>query len=294
MNQALVDKKFIDIEKVFKEKNASLGNLIPGFIFRLIRRIVHEDEINEFLNRNKDYVGITFLKKVTAYFNTKYEIVGKESLPKSSRVVFAANHPLGGIEGIVLTEIIADIYGDARVPVNDILLNIKNFKPLFIPLNKHGASSKDAIIEFDQNYKSDIAMLMFPSGHVSRKIDGVIRDIPWRKTFISKAKEHQRMIIPCFVEAKNSERFYRVASWRKFLGIKANLEMFLLPDELFKQRNSRLKFYFGQAIPPDFFDKRFRPQEWSEKLQDYVYQLPTGEKRSFMEIINSTENQANL
>ncbi len=287
MNEVSASGKFIDIEKVFKQKNAGLGKWIPGFVFSFIRRIIHETEINAFLERNNNEWGIPFLKQVTGYFNASYELVGKENLPESPRVVFAANHPLGGMEGIVLTEIIADQYGDARVPVNDILLSIKNFKPLFIPINKHGMSSKEAILEFDENYKSDRAMLMFPAGYVSRKNQGVIRDIPWRKTFISKAKEHQRMIIPTFVEATNSKRFYRVASFRKFFGIKANLEMFLLPDELFRQKNSKLRFYFGQAVPPDFFDKRHRPQDWALLLQNYVYELPKGEKRSFMEMIDS-------
>lgn len=278
--------KYIDVEGVFKQKNKKLWALIPGFIFWMIRKLVHEKEINLFMAQHGEKWGKEFSDKVVDYFKVKVDYHGIEHLPKDPKVIIAANHPFGGIEGIVMTNFLANHYGDVRVPSNDILMSIKNFKPYFIPINKHGSNSKIAAIEMDKSLASEIPLLIYPAGMVSRKNNGIIRDLPWKKTFISKAIEYKRPIVPTFVEGRNSRLFYSVAGIRKLLGISSNLEMMLLPHELFRMQHAEFKIHFAQPVPPEFFDKRFRPAEWTEKFQEYVYQFAQGEERSFMEVIN--------
>jgi hypothetical protein len=281
--------KFIDIEKLFEQKNASLARMLPGFVFSYIKRIMHQDEINDFLWENRSLQSIEFLNKVNAYFNVTIDLIGKENFPVDTKTVFAANHPLGGLEGILLTNIIANHYGDARVPVNDLLLSVKNFKPLFIPINKHGSTSKEAIKIFDATYATDIPLLMFPSGYVSRKRKGVIKDIDWRKTFLTKAIKHGRSITPTFITGENSPFFYNLNILREALGIKANLEMFFLANELFKKQNGHLKAYFGPAIEASYFDKRYTPVKWAKLVQEYAYSLVEKPKRNFEQFVLETE-----
>lgn len=289
MDSAENQSKYIDVEGVFKQKNKKLWSLIPGFIFWMIRRLVHEKEINHFMSQHGKKWGKEFSEVAVDYFKVKINYHGIENLPSDPKVIIAANHPFGGIEGIVMTNFLAGHYGDVRVPSNDILMSIKNFKPYFIPINKHGSNSKIAAIELDKSLAAEIPLLIYPAGMVSRKNKGIIKDLPWKKTFITKSIEYKRPIVPTFVEGRNSKLFYAVAGIRKALRIKANLEMMLLPHELFRMHRAELNIYFAPPVSPEFFDKRYRPAEWTEKFQEYVYLFAQGEKRSFMEVINQTK-----
>lgn len=280
--------KFIDIEKVFKSKNKTLGRLMPGFVFRLIGRLVHQDEINAFLEKNGHIWGKDFAAVSANYFKVGVEYSGLENLPDNRRIIIAANHPFGGIEGIMMTDFFCKHYGDVRVPSNDILMSIKNFKPLFIPINKHGSNSKLSAQILDESLGADIPLLIFPAGLVSRKNNGVIMDLPWKKTFISKSIQYNRMVIPTYVDGHNSKWFYRVAGLRKFLKIKANIEMFLLPYELFRTPKAQFKIHFLPPVPAEFFDKRYKPAEWAELMREYIYRFAKGDNRSFMDVVNQS------
>lgn len=284
-NQKMGPGKFIDVEKVFAEKNPSLAKVLPGFVFSLIRRVVHEDDLNSFLEINGHLQGLDFVNKALEFFSIKTKPIDFDKLKDNGRFVFAANHPLGGLEGMALTKVLVEKYGNIRIPVNDILLKVPNFSPYFSPINKHGASTKEAIRQFDENYASDIQMLMFPAGMVSRKIKGIITDLEWKKTFITKSIQHKRDVVPIFSGGQNSNLFYNSARLRKFLGIKANLEMFVLPHELFKQKDQTIDMIFSDPIPYQFFDKRMSHKDWALKVREFVYALPGGYKGSFEEFI---------
>jgi 1-acyl-sn-glycerol-3-phosphate acyltransferase len=288
MEQVESQSKFIDVEGVFKSKNKKLWTIIPGFVFWLIRRLVHEVEINEFLAKHNHLWGKDFNDEVVKHFKVDVNYHGIGHLPKDPKVIIAANHPFGGIEGIVMTKFLYDHYGDVRVPSNDILMSITNFNPLFIPINKHGSNSKISAIEMEKSLNSEVPLLIYPAGMVSRKNNGILRDLSWKKTFLTKSIEYNRPIVPTFVEGHNSKLFYAVAGIRKMLGMKANLEMMLLPHELFRMRGAVINIHFAPAVPPDFFDKRFRAAEWALKLQEYIYLYAQGEKRSFMDVINQS------
>lgn len=280
------EDKFIDIERVFKSKSKKLGALMPRFVFRLIGNLVHQDEINAFLQKNGNLWGIDFTEKVAEYFQVKVSYYGIENLPDDPRVIVASNHPFGGIEGIMMTKFMCNHYGDVRVPSNDILMTIKNFRPLFIPINKHGSNSKLAAQIMDESLDSNIPFMIYPAGLVSRKNKGVLKDLEWKKTFITKAIQYNRPIVPTYVEGQNTKLFYFVAGLRKLLKIKANIEMFLLPHELFKARNKEFKIYFTPAVPAEFFDKRYKPAGWAELMKEYLYLYAAGDKRSFMDVVN--------
>jgi putative hemolysin len=263
----------LDVRGVFKSKNPKLARMMPGFVFRLIEKIVHQDELNAFLERAGSAIGVEFAQIAIKDFNISVKVFGEENLPSSGRFLFAGNHPLGGFDGVVLMGILGKKYGDIRFLVNDILMNIKNLRPVFLPINKHGANSRQAAEMINNAFASDIPMITFPAGLCSRKINGVITDLQWKSNFIKKAVEYKRDIVPVFVEARNSDFFYNLSNFRKKIGIKINIEMFFLPHELCKFRNNEISFYFGKPIPYANFDKSCSLEQWTEYVRGVVYKL---------------------
>ena len=193
-----------------------------------------------------------------------------------------ANHPLGGLDGLAFAREVGDIYPDVKFIVNDILLNIKNLEPIFVPVNKHGKQSSDYVRRIEATYHSNAQILNFPAGLCSRKIKGKIVDLPWHKSFINKAQKHQRHIIPVHISGKNSNFFYNLANLRVFLGIKSNIEMFYLPNEMFKQQAAHIDLTFGKPIDYRWLDKRFSPQQWATKIKEHVYRLESNSQEEFV------------
>jgi putative hemolysin len=266
--------KIIDIEHVFRSKNPVLAKLIPKTVYNYLKRIIHEDSINYILNKNQDKYGLSFVDAIISEFGLNIEISGLENLPENGRNIIASNHPLGGPDGLALMSTVGKIWNDIKFPVNDILLFLPNLNPLFIPINKHGSNSSNVRI-IDDTFSSDCTIIYFPAGLVSRKHHGIIKDLPWKKTIITKARKHKRDIVPVYIEGKNSNFFYNLANIRKLLRIKANIEMLYLVDEFFKQSNKIINIKFGKPIPYNTFDKRVSDNEWIKLLQEHVYQLNT-------------------
>ncbi len=264
----------VDVRKVFSEKNPRMAKMLPGFIYRYVERIVHQDWINGFLARNRGVVGIEFIHAIFKEFNTKIIIKGEENIPREGRYIFTSNHPLGGFDGVILTDTVSRYLGEAKFIVNDILMNLRPMEDIFIPINKHGAQSKESVQILDKVYRSDIQILTFPSGMVSRKNKGIIQDLQWKKNFISKAIQYQRDIVPVHFSGKCSNFFYNLANIRIFLHIKWNLEMFFLVDESMKHRNSEITVSFGQPVKWTSLDGSKTLQEWADFVREKVYTLP--------------------
>ncbi|QNR24874.1 1-acyl-sn-glycerol-3-phosphate acyltransferase [Croceimicrobium hydrocarbonivorans] len=267
-------EKYIEIEKVVAEKNPALAKWLPGFVMRYIKRIIHQDEINEAMRLHGDKEGLPFVRAGLDFLNTTVKTVGLENIPKEGGVILASNHPLGGLDGIAFMKAVGEVREDQQFLVNDILLNIKNLEPLFIPVNKVGANPRKALQVIEDTYARDIAILVFPSGMVSRRLADGIGDLTWQKSFIAKAKKYKKDIIPVHIDGKNSSWFYNLSYWRSKLGIKANLEMFYLADEMFKQRGKTITITFGEPVSWQSFDNSKSLVEWAEYMRSLTYALP--------------------
>jgi len=272
-NQAPNKAIKIDIEEIIKDKNPRLVKALPSFILRYIKRILHQDEINAFLEKSKDVFGIDFVHAVLKLFSISNKVIGIDNIPKDGKYLFVSNHPQGGIDSMSLIANVYKYFGESRFMVNDVLLNLRNFEPFFVPINLFGNQSKLAVKKFDEVFNSPFQVLIYPAGLVSRKIKGEIRDPEWKKSFISLAIKHQRDVVPVYIVAQNSNFFYRLASFRKFLGIKANIEMFYLPNEMFKQNGKTITLVFGKPVSYKSFDKTFSHSYWAHKMQNLVYSL---------------------
>lgn len=270
-NQGL---KPIYIEQLFKSKNPGLAKMIPGFIYSYLKKVIHQDDINDFITRYGNRKGLDFADAILEYLHVSYQVTGEANLPSpDGRYIFVSNHPLGGPDGIILISFLGTRYRELKFPVNDLLLNLKNLNNIFLPVNKHGAQAKDAVSALEDAYASGCQMIMFPAGLVSRKQHGVIQDLEWQKSFVSKAIRHRRDIVPIFIDGRNSDFFYNLANFRKKIGLKANIEMLYLPDETFKQRNRTFTLHIGQPISWESLDNSKKPIEWAQEIKRKVYLL---------------------
>jgi putative hemolysin len=269
-------EKFIDVEKIIASKNPKLLKWLPGFLLRYIKRILHEDEVNVFFAEHGEKRNVVFAQTVMDFFDLKLVFNGVENIPAENGCIIASNHPLGGLDGLAFMIAVSRKRSDMLFPVNDILLSLGTMNEIFIPVNKHG--TQNALAQIEETYRSDKAVLIFPAGLVSRKQGGKILDLEWKKSFIAKAIQYNKPIIPVHIEGKNSNWFYNLARWRKFFGIKANIEMFYLCDEMFRQRNKTITITFGKAIDPKFFDRSRSHKEWAQIVKEQVYAIGEGRK----------------
>ena len=264
----------IDIEKIVKAKAPKHANKIPGFLFRYLERTIHQDEINYVLNTYKDSTGVKFTDDLLDYMNVHANVIGVENIPAEGRFIFASNHPLGALDGITLIRFFGHLYnGKIKFLVNDLLMNIKPLEPVFLPINKYGAQAKESSVQINKAYDSDEQMLIFLAGLCSRLQHEQIKDLEWKKTFIAKAIQSQRDIIPIYFDGKNSNFFYRFAKIRKSIGLKFNIELIYLPDEMFSSKNKTFNIYIGKPIPWQTFDKSKSLQEWAQVVKEQVYQI---------------------
>lgn len=271
----------IDVKEVFHKKNPRVAKLIPGIVYRYLKKIIHEEEINEVLPRISHLQGLEFVRAGLNHFDISIKTYGKENIPREGRNIFVANHPLGGLDGLAFAKEVGDIHPNVQFIVNDILLNLENLKPIFVPVNKHGKQSTEYVRKIEETYSSDAQILNFPAGLCSRKIKGKIVDLEWHKSFINKAKIHKRDIVPVHISGRNSNFFYYFAKIREFTGIKNNIEMFFLPNEMFKQQDKNIVITFGKPISYTVLDKRYSPQQWAEKIKEHVYELSEDKNREF-------------
>lgn len=265
------NKKFIDIEKILKEKAFSLYKWLPRFAINWLKKKLHENDINKTMEELKDDVGLEFNRKGLEKLGAKVESVNAHFVPKIGSIVIVSNHPLGGLDGMALIKAVGDVRSDVHFLVNDVLKNIKNYGEIYVAVNKLGATSAKYLRVIEEVFRTESALLLFPAGLVSRKQNGLVRDLVWKKSYVTQAIDHQRMIQPVFIEGQNSKFFYNFAMWRKRLGIKANLEMLFLPDEMFKARKETIKVHFSKPFDSALLNESKTHKQWSDLIYQYIY-----------------------
>lgn len=264
----------IFLDKILKEKNPKLLKWLPRPILAYLKRIIHQDDLNEFIALAKNKYGPDFAEAYLKYGHINVRIEGEENLPADDdRVVFAGNHPLGGLDGIALIDKLGHRYPDMKFMVNDILLSIVNLRPVFLPVNKHGAQARDSARRIVEAHESNAHVFTFPAGLVSRRQHGVIKDLKWGKNIISNSIKYQRDVVPVHISGRNSSFFYGLGEWRKRLGVKANIEMLYLVDEVWKNHNTEIILTIGKPIPYQYFTKEKARLEWAEELKSMVYAM---------------------
>jgi putative hemolysin len=240
--------------------------------------------VNGYIYSHRDKTGLPFVEAMLQEFgviintefpgtNLELQLNGLKEMLMGRRLILAANHPLGGLDGLALMNQIGKARPDIVFPVNDLLMNVPGLTPLFIPINKHGKNTDNTKI-IEETFAGNKIILYFPAGLVSRKFKGgLIKDLEWKSTFIKKARRYERDILPVYISGRNSDWFYNLAKWRKKLGIKTNLEMLYLVDEMMKQKDHTITIIIGKLISWQSFDKSRNDLQWAEFVKQKVYGL---------------------
>lgn len=271
--QSIDNKKFIDIDEVFRSKNPGLYRLLPGFVLSYLKKIVHQDDINKFIKAHNDKTEFDFVNEIIIEFGANVVATGVEHIPETGGFIIAANHPLGGLDALALVQQTAVKRKDIQFVVNDILLQLKNLKGIFVGVNKHGKNSPEVFKTLDQVYSSGKGVLIFPAGLVSRKKNHKIKDLTWKKSFVMNARKHDLPVIPAYIGGRNSEFFYNLSNWRSKIGIKLNIEMLYLADEMYRQKNQTISIIFGKPIPGATFNEQYSDLKWAQLVKEHVYNL---------------------
>jgi putative hemolysin len=278
--------KYIDLSKTIKEQYPRLHKKLPRLVLWLLEKIICQKQLNYMINKYIEFDGVAFTDRMIEELNLKLEINGRENLPDNARCFFTANHHFGILDGMLLGNIVGTKYGRFMGIANDAFNHIPQLKSSVTVVNVYGKSAKSQIIELDKIYKSDLPIDHFPAGEVARRYKGKIQDKEWQKSFISKAITEKRDIVPIFFDGKNSMLFYNINSIRRFLGIKANIELMLLPSEMLKKRNKKVRVFIGKPIPYTMLDNGVSHQILAEKLKQHVYSLGENPQKIF----NTTGN----
>lgn len=260
----------IDIGRLLRSKNPRLAKWIPRFVVRWVERLVRLKKINYVLAHYGEQPPMEFIRSTLDYIGVTYTLHGASNIPQGGRVIFASNHPLGGLDGLMLAEAVNPYVPAVKLIVNDLLMNLEPLAPIFVPVNKYGSQSVEYARRLVEMYESDTAVITFPAGLCSRLIRGRITDPPWRRNFVQKAWESGRPIVPVYIEGRNSMFFYRFERLRKMLGIKLNLGTIFLPKEMFDQRGKHLDIYIGQPVE---LTQEHTAREWVGIIREKAYAL---------------------
>ena len=238
-----------------------------------LRRTVREREINHILAEYWTLPPQEFIRACFHDWDVSYSIQGLDRLDPKGRYLFVANHPFGGMDGMMLADKLIDRFGDVRVVVNDLLMHVEPLRPLWLPVNKHGSQNADYARRMEEAFFGDVPILTFPAGLCSRRIDGRVADTQWKTNFLKKVYASQRQVVPLFVEGRLSNFFYRLDRCRKALGVKFNIEMLWLPDEMFSQAGKHFRMVAGEPIAVSKLQSLGSLREQTEYIRKKTYFL---------------------
>lgn len=276
MNDIQKEPITIDLNKVIESKSTTIAKYTPKFIINWLKKLIHQDEINDFLKKYPGETGFNFAQSALNELNVKGNIkyTNKSSIKSDERYIFVSNHPLGGLDGLILiNEIGKNFNNNIKFVVNDFLMHIKPLEPLFVPVNKVGSMKKENVAKFEEAYTSDAQILYFPAGLCSRLINGEITDTEWKTSFIKQAVKYNRKIVPVYFSGENTQRFYKIAKWRKMLKIRFNMEMCLLPDEMFRKKNTIFDVIIGEPVAIPEIKNNKETAQMCQYIRELAYSL---------------------
>lgn len=269
----------IDLDKVISTRLPRYYRFIPRWAIRLLERIICQDKLNAMLDACRGLRDAAFCRGVIEHLDISVEVTGAQLLPPPShrRVTIVSNHPLGGLDGMALIDIITRHWGaPVKFVVNDLLMAVEPLTDTFVPINKHGGQSRGASITLDAAMAADDPVIIFPAGLVSRMDSrGNIRDLEWHKMFVNKSIQYRRDIIPMHFGGHNSGFFYKFARLRTKLGLKFNIEMVRLPAEIFISQGSHYSVTVGAMIPWEKLRGGTDAARQAVDIKAAVYDLPS-------------------
>ncbi len=246
----------------------------------LLRKLVHEQAINQFLADHRGSRGVDFIERIFDYFNFSYSVAHREraNIPAQGRVIIMANHPIGSLDGLALIHLVSQVRTDVKIIANDLLSAFEPLRELLLPLdNVTGRAYRQSYKRILEALESDQAVIVFPAGEVSRARPTGIRDGAWRAGFLHFARKTGAPLLPVFIQAKNSWLFYSASAVFKPLATA------LLAHEMFNKRSAEIRFRVGEPIPARALEaKNLADKALIQRLKKHLYKLGRGKKTLFV------------
>ncbi len=286
-NQPIVSSK--EVAKMIKaEKYGFMGT----FFGWLILRILKISSINKIYRKKSHLQGLDFLNGILDAFNIHFEIPEEDlkRLPKEGPYITVSNHPLGGIDGVLLLKLMLEQREDFKIIANFLLHRIAPLEPYIMPVNpfEDHQEVKSSVIGFKhalQHLKDGHPLGVFPAGEVSTYKDGKLRiDKPWEIAVMKLARRAEVPIVPIYFHAKNSRLFY----WLSRISDK--LRTAKLPSELFTQQRRTIKVRIGKPITVNEQKEHDTLEVFTDFIRSKTYILSKAfnEKEKIITQISST------
>jgi len=265
----------VTAKEVAKAINADKYGVLGTFSGWLLMKVLRISTLNDIYDRNKHLKDLEFLNAILDEFQIKFEIPEEDlkRLPKDGAYITISNHPLGGIDGILLLKLMLERAPDFKIIANFLLHRIDPMKPYIMPVNpfethKDSKSSVIGIKETLRHLSDGKPLGMFPAGEVSTYRDGkLVVDKPWEEGAIKVIRKAQVPVVPIYFHAKNSRLFYLLSK------IDDTIRTAKLPSELFSQKDRIIKVRVGKPISVSEQNEHVTIEEYSEFLRKKTYML---------------------
>ncbi|WP_232087486.1 lysophospholipid acyltransferase family protein [Sulfurovum sp. ST-21] len=248
--------------------------LAKKLLFSSVRKLFHENQINDFLEKNRYKDAYSFIEAVLDYFEVDIALKQKEMshVPPYGRVVIIANHPLGTLDAMAMIYLLKDVRKDIKIVANSFLKEFENLKELIIPVdNISGKMSRETLEGIYSALESEKAVIIFPSGEVSRARPNGVKDTAWKSGFYKIAKKTYSPILPVYIKATNSKSFYLLSMLNRSFATAT------LPHEMFKARGKEIRFTIGNPVPYESYCIQGVPQKEAVKLiRKHFYRVARG------------------
>ncbi len=269
-----MERRLLDLNEILGPK---LSRRLPCFVKSFLKARLHLDDINRCIMQAEHPQGIGFFDEALKFLDITYTIRGGENLDPARRSLFACNHPLGGTEALIAGSVLKKFYGDRlRIPVNSILGHMHPLGEFFVPISIYGKQNRSAAAKLGEMFSSSYQVLIYPAGRCAQRMKGRIVEQPWKKAFITQACRYKRDVIPMHMSGHNSGLYYFWSRVSRFFGLKFNIGMIMLVDELFKQKHHHFVITLGEPIPWQTFDGSKSDREWADWVKDRLSQLQAG------------------
>ncbi len=261
-----------EVAKAIKTDKYGLLGTFSGW---LLMKVLKISTLNKIYNRNKHLNDLEFLNAILDEFQIKFEIPEEDlkRLPKEGAYITISNHPLGGIDGLLLLKLMLEREPNFKIIANFLLHRIEPIKPYIMPVNpfenqKDAKSSVIGIKETLRHLSDGKPLGIFPAGEVSTYKDGkLIVDKPWEEGALKIIKKANVPVVPIYFHAQNSKLFYRLSK------LSDTLRTAKLPSELLTQKNRIIKVRIGKPISINELNEHTNIPEFGEFLRKKTYML---------------------
>ncbi len=258
---------------------------------KALKKLLHEDDFNQFIEKNQHLRGFAFLDQLLNHFEFSYQISNRSysNIPSEGRLLIVANHPIGTLDGLALVKLIRTVRPDVRIVANRVLSYMEPLQSIFLPVDvlSDKKSLKDSYKAMLAALEHEEAVIIFPAGEVSRITPKGIRDGKWQNGFIKLAKKARCPILPIHIKAKNSALFYGMSTIYKPFGT------MLLVKEMFNKKNQEIRFKIGAPIPfAAFVDGTHTNKQLSQRFRKHVLNLGKKNKAPLFETFETVVHPA--